>query len=287
MISQYLKTNTMKNTTFVKSTAAALMGLSLLAALPVAAQTSASVGATVNADVGVRTGKNASTSATRITNAKDRADQEIDRRITALNSLITAVQAMKRVSADTKASLNTTIQAQISDLTTLKATIDAETVLTSLTTDIKSITQSYRIFALILPQGRILAAADRAETISGDLTAVSAKLQTRITAAQTAGKDVTALQTSLADLNTKSADANTQAQAAITETASLKPDNGDATVAQSNKTTLLDARAKIKTAGQDLKTADADAKSIIKGLKAIDPSVKATVTASSSASVSQ
>ena len=71
----------------------------------------------------------------------------------------------------------------------------------SLKVDIQSITGSYRIFALIIPQGAIDDAADRVMTIVSDMTAIGTKLQTRISAL---GSSASASITSaLADYNAK------------------------------------------------------------------------------------
>lgn len=209
------------------------------------------------------------------------ADKEIQRRIDALNKLASRIAQMKKVTDAQKANLTTLVQNQITAMTTLKAKIDADTATSTLQTDVKSITDSYRIYMLILPQIQILAAADRAETIVDAMNAMVPKIQAAITTAQNAGKDVSGLQASLADFNAKVADANTQAQAAITAVASLTPDNGDSTVAQSNKTALMNARADIKKANQDLQAARKDAGSIVKGYGAFKLKVEATSTETS------
>jgi hypothetical protein len=208
---------------------------------------------------------------TTISNLKARAGQEIKRRIDALNKLNTRVQAMKKVSAQGKASMAAQVQAQITLLTNLKIKIDADTDLTVLRTDIKTITDSYRIYALIIPQGEIYAAADRATSIADDLTTVSGKLQTRITAASALGKDVTALQTSLADLNAKVADARVQIKAALDKISNLTPDLGKDSQFQANKDALSKARTNIRVAKQDLDAANKDTRNIVKGLKDFEP----------------
>jgi len=162
------------------------------------------------------------------------------------------IQAMKKVSDADKTTLAGQIQTQVTTLTTLKAKIDADTDITVLRTDVKSIIASYRIFMLIIPRGHIVAAADRMSTLVDDMTALGTKIEKRITAAQTAGKDVTALNALLADFTAKLADAKTQSQAAITKVVSLNPDNGDTAVMQANTATLKAARADIKVGTQDL-----------------------------------
>jgi hypothetical protein len=199
--------------------------------------------------------------------AQDRAKQEITRRTDALTKLSARIGEMQKLSASEKASLSSGILTQINILTALEAKIAADTDAATLKTDVQSITKSYRIFALIIPQGAIAAASDRVESTVATSGDISTKLQARITSANSAGHDTSALSASLVDMNAKTANANTQAEAAVSETASLTPDNGDTTLMQSNTSALKDARAKLKTAEADLKAAKADAESIAKALK--------------------
>jgi hypothetical protein len=167
----------------------------------------------------------------------------------------------------------------------LEAKINADTDPAVLKTDIESITKSYRIYALVIPQGAVLASADRLLMLADSLTALNAKLQTRITAAQTAGKNVSALQTLSADMVAKIADARVQAQAAITLTSSLTPDNGDQAKFEANKKALQDARTKLHAGEKDLKDARKDAGDITKGIKSFH--LKASGTASTTATTTR
>lgn len=227
-----------------------------------------------------------------------RSADEISARIDALNKISSRVNAMVKLSADQKTAITTEIQNLVSDLTSLQTKIQLDASSTSvgsqgalsstspLRMDIQSIAKNYRIYALVIPQVEILAAADRAETIVASLNVFSAKLQTRIAAAQSAGKNVASLQTSLTDMNTKTSDAQVQATAAITATANLTPDNGDTTLAASNSAALKTGRADIKTANTDIRTAVADARSIVKGVEGFG-NVSASTTTSVSASTTQ
>lgn len=202
----------------------------------------------------------------RLEKGKDRGEKEIDRRVTILNDLSARVQAMVRLSADTKASIAASIQGQISALSNLKAKIAADTEIDALKADVKSITESYRIFSLVIPQGHIIVAADKLTFVATNANTIVGKLSARIDAAAAAGKDVAALKTKLAEMQTKISDATTQADAAVTAVAALSPDNGDKTKAQTNTQTLKDARAKIKEGLQDMVTVKADAHAIVKAL---------------------
>lgn len=195
-----------------------------------------------------------------------RASSEIDRRVADLQKLQSRISTMVRLSATAKAALNTTIANEIASLNALKVKINGETG-DALKEDAKSITGSYRVYMLAMPQARIIAAADRALTVSGMLTDLSAKLQIRINTRATEGKDVASLQASLADMNAKIADAKIQAQAAISLVSNLTPDLKDKTKITANDQAIASARLKLKITGDDLKSAQSTAKSISKSLK--------------------
>lgn len=218
-----------------------------------------------------------STNPALIEKMKDRGNKEIDRRVESLTKLLGRISEMKKISETDKAKFSADIQAEITKLANLKAKIDADTDTETLKADIKSIADSYRIYALIMPQIAIRAAADRINHIVDSFTTLSAKLQARITAAQTAGKDVSASVTALAEINTKVAEAKAQAALAISGISSLTPDNGDKAKAEANRAALVAARANIKTASTALKAARASAETIIKATKGLE--VRATTTA--------
>jgi hypothetical protein len=244
----------------MKTTLTLLLAASL--ALPAYAQT-VSTAVTSTTTVGTHQAN----AAARLQAIITRSDAAINARIAALNALSTRVSALKNVSATEKANISTEVQTNISGLTTLKAKIDADTDVTTAQTDAKQITGYFRIYALVIPQGWIASSADRVNTIVGMLTAIGTKLQTRITAAQTAGKDVTAANTALTDFNAKLTDATTQSVAANAGIAGLVPDQGDQTKLAANTAALKAARADIKTATQDLLAARADAKVIVQDTK--------------------
>ena len=249
------------------------------------AQTDTSVSGSASASV-TTGGTGIGTSATmeaRITTAKNHADQEIKRRIDMLNALNAKVQAMARVSASEKTDISSTISTQVSALSSLQTKIDADTDITTLRTDIHSIAQSYRIFLLVIPRGRIDVAADKIDTAAAKLTDLAGKLDTRISEASGAADS---LHAQLNDMNKMIADAQTQANAAVTAVASLQPDNGDKTVESANTAAIKDARTKIKAALADLKTARQDAGTIVKALMQMGDAPNASVHAAAEASSS-
>jgi len=241
----------------------------------------AGVNASVTAQTpvgGVRVTASTTLSASVMATAKSRADKEIDRRIAALNELVARINAMTRVTAEFKTQATTNLQNQITALTALKAKIAAETDGETLKTDIKSITTSYRVFALVMPQARIAAAADRAINLATMEAAAGAKLQVRINAAAATGADVTALNTALNDLGTQVNNANTSAQAAVSVSLNLQPDNGDKNVQSSNAKALQEARTSIQAAHKSLVQGRKDIETIIQGLKKINAAATASTT---------
>jgi len=265
----------------LKTIAAAL--LALFIATPVSAL-SVTLGGSADASASASTSAgNVNITAAiqaRISKGKDRADQEIQRRIDSLNDLNTRIQAMVRLTGQQKSTMASEIGTQISTLNDLKVKIDADTDIDTLKADIKSITDAYRIFMLIIPQGRITVAADRITDVASDLNAFSTKLSARISAAESAGKDVTSIKTTLNDMNAKITDANTQSSAAVGLIGNLTPDNGDQTKAAANNAALKSAHADIKTSVQDLVTAKQDAHTIVKALVALKIDVQASASAS-------
>ena len=198
-----------------------------------------------------------------------RSDTAINVRIASLNKMSARIAEMKNVPAAEQANISSEVQTQTTNLTNLKAKIDADTDVTTARADEKTIATDYRIYALVIPQASIIASSDRVSTIAGMINAIQAKIQTRITADQTAGKDVTAMQTAYADITSKVSDATSQAQTAQNVVAALAPDQGNATVAASNKAALVSARADIKSASTNIKAAREDIKTILADLKTL------------------
>ncbi len=224
--------------------------------------------------------------AERMTNLHTRADQEITRRINALNQLMARIQAMQKLSSADKAALTGQLQELITPFTALQAKIKVDTDVATLAADVKSITGSYRIFALIIPKGHLLAAADRMNMVSDTMTTVIAKVQTRIDELKRAGTDITAWQSLLTDATAQVADAKAQAQAAITYVSGLVPDQNDQAVFKANKDALMKARADIKVGTKDLHAARKDIGTVIDKIKKLKPSMTPQPSTSSSASPS-
>ncbi|MEI7720112.1 MAG: hypothetical protein WCI89_02805 [bacterium] len=208
----------------------------------------------------------ASKAAAKMTAAKARADQEIDRRVATLNEVTDRVGVMQEVQADFKQNLAGAVSGQVAAFAALKAKIDAETDPTLLKSEVQSINESYRVYALLVPQARIATAADRVVTLTRMMTILGSKLQARIAAAQTAGTDISALSKTLGDLSQKLSDANAQAQSAVSVSVSLVPDEGDKVKMAANAAALKTAHTAVGVAQKDLKDSRKDIATILKGL---------------------
>lgn len=213
---------------------------------------------------------------------KTRAGEEIDRRIKSLTELRAKIVSMGRVSSEVKSSLSAAIAVEIKSLNELKAKISADTDAEALKADVKSVTASHRIFALVIPQGRIIAAADKINATAEMMAALGVKFEARINAAKTEDKDVAALEKSLADFKAKIAEAKVKAAAAIQTAAALKPDNGESAVFQANKKALAEANVSLKDGNKALKEARKAADTILKAFKSM--SVKGSMKAESKTS---
>lgn len=194
-----------------------------------------------------------------------RATKELDKRINDLQELSTRLGEMKRLSASSKATLQATITAEISSLNTLKTKISTETG-AALKEDAASITGSYRVYMVVMPQIRIMAASERELAVADMLTTLSGKLDAKVAVEKAAGKDVASLETNLTDMKAKIASAKADAQAAATLVAGLTPDQKDQAKFEANQKAFADARAKIKSAHASIKSAYASAKIVIKAV---------------------
>lgn len=248
----------MNTTTFSRLLAALVLSLFLVPAFALAANATSS-GASSEA-------LNAAT-ATRMANLKSRADQELDRRTKNIEAVAAKAADIKNLPQSGVAAIQTTLQNNLTALSALKAKIDSDVDLATLRSDVQQITGSYHIYALVVPQLRIIVAADHVVTVAGKLHALSLLLAERVSAAEAAGADMTAAKTSLTDLDARITAAATGAQDAVTAIGSLQPDATSTTPFGNNLATLQNARAKVVEAQKDIAAARADAGAIVAAVK--------------------
>jgi hypothetical protein len=191
-------------------------------------------------------------------------DCEINRRFTTLTDLSGKISASKTITSSDAAALQAEISSTTAGLTTLKATIDAETGIPALRADIVKIATDYRVYLLVVPQVNLVNAADTVVASQTRFATVNTNLMARIAAATKAGKDTTAAQ---ADLNAMNASVTAAVGLASPLPATLLP----LTPAQYNGGTagpvLSSARTALGQARDDLKSAVASAKACRDALK--------------------
>jgi len=91
---------------------------------------------------------------------KDKATNEIDRRVVSMNKMIEKINSIKRITEIQKNTLVSQVNAEIAKLTALKTKIQNDLEQAALNEDKKSIVNSYRIYALFMPKMTIIAHAD-------------------------------------------------------------------------------------------------------------------------------
>ncbi|MDB5184097.1 MAG: hypothetical protein JWO07_778, partial [Candidatus Saccharibacteria bacterium] len=131
-------------------------------------------------------------------------------------------------------------------------------------TDAASILTEYRVYALVTPKIHLIKMADDIQATDTQLTTIAGKLQTRIDAAKTAGKDVTNLQKQLTDLQAQIAAAQNIAGNVEVKIIALQPTNYN-----TDHKILSGYEAQLKNARSDNQAAYNDAKNIVNTLKTL------------------
>ena len=199
-----------------------------------------------------------------LTNIQSRGDSEIGTRNTTLSGLLNLISSSTKLSAADKTYLTAEVNTTIAGLAAISSTLKQETTATNAQTDVKNIFSEFRVYAFLVPKIHIISVADGQQLTEAKIAIIATKLQTRITAAKTAGKDVTALQAKLDDLNAKVTAA--QAISVAVEQAVLPLEPSDY---NSDHTLLKGYHTQLKTAHTDNTAALADAQFIASGLKTI------------------
>jgi hypothetical protein len=204
------------------------------------------------------------TSAThqQIDTIQSRSDAEIARRLSKLNQLSAVISGDTRLSASDKNMLTSQVAGEISDLTSLRSKIAADTDLGTTRIDAQSIYTEYRVYALIVPKMWLVRTANDQSVVEAKLNTLIGKLQTRINSAAAKGKDIAALQSALNDMSTQVKAAQAISSAVAPKVLPLQP-----TDFNNDHTILSGYLAQLKTAHAANKAAANDAKTIVQDLK--------------------
>ena len=236
---------------------------------------------------GLVSAQTAATTTTGIQKTIQASDTAIAKRIASLNTFVDRVSSTQKLSDAEKSSLVASLQNEVNELTNLKTKIDGDTTTAEIKTDAESITKSYRIYMLVLPQASVAAASDRVLSIVDLMTGLQTKIQSRISQLPSTD-NTTAIQTAMQDVAAKLADASIQANAAVSGISALVPDQGNTTTASLNTAALKAARSKIKTATADLTSARKDFAMVAAEIKALEkPAATSTSNTSNATGTAQ
>ena len=247
----------MKQTTIKRAAmaAGAVVGAVSLAIIPASAlktATTAAAGSTSTADQA------------KIQLIINRGNSEISRRLSTLTMLTGKINSATKLSASDQAALSSEVATEINGLTSLKTKLDADTTLSDAKTDAQSVINDYRVYALIVPKVNLIKTAADQQVAESKLSALATKLQSRISAAQVAGKNVTSLQSGLAAMNSKVSAAQTISSSIESSVIGLQPSDYN-----SNHSVLSGDRNQLKTAQNDIQAAVQASSTIITGLKSL------------------
>jgi hypothetical protein len=203
----------------------------------------------------------ATTNKARVQNIISKGDEEISRRLATLITLTSKVNSASKLTASDKTTLSNEVASTISGLTALKTKLDSETTLPAASSDAQSIYTEYRVYALVAPKVELIKVADDQQAVQSKLSSLAASLQSRISAEQTAGKNVATLQSELSDMTSKTAAASAISSNIESSVVNLEP-----TDYNSNHALLSGDNTQLKTAASDDLAAYSDAKSIVSAL---------------------
>ncbi len=233
-----------------------------------AAQATTPLTPEVNSTVGVRPCAVAWTAArdNGAASLRKLGDCEIDRRLDTITKLQSRVADSSVLTSADRAALQSRFTADTSGLTALRATIDGETDVNALRADLRTIVTGYRIYLLVVPMTADVIAADTELAAVARLGTLDTKLQARIDAAKSAGKDVTQAQSELDAMQAKVAAVTPLVQGIPAAVLPLTPAQyNDGTA----KPVLTSSRAGLRSGHGLLVGARSDAAACIAALKAL------------------
>lgn len=199
-----------------------------------------------------------------LADAKTKAHNAIARRTTAIDAVDARLQTIKAVTPDHRTTLTNDLTAVKSGLTDLDGKIQAATTLAEVRNLAPHIVSDYYVFAFQLPRVRLVVAADEIVAVAVRATDIADRLQRRVDAAKTAGKDTGDAQAALDDMRAKVKAASDAAFKGGDNALSQK-----VTGFPGNHQALVDDRAQLVTARSDLAAARADAAKVLTILRAL------------------
>jgi len=236
--------------------AATCTTLALAAAAPAGAGTPAPASSTSPANPSTSSASSVANGAARLATIQALAKLAIANRVTSLNATIPVVTANPVITAADRATLLTTLNADLSGLSPLGAKIAADTTAAQAQTDYETIFTGYRVYALALPQVRYAAAVDDLSAgVVPKLTNAQSTLAGLLAGAD-AGKNTAAVQSAMTDLSKQIAAITSTTTGLSATVLAYTPAqyNADHAILSQPRATLTQARADARTAAADIAT---------------------------------
>ena len=188
--------------------------------------------------------------------AQQKVEAALAARQHTLADLTTSVTDNRYLKGDsTQQTLLSLLAAETQGINGLAAKVPADTTLAQLRQDAYTMVHQYRVYLVMAPQVHLSEAAAAQTAVEAKLTALEAKIQQAIAAAQNRGRNVTAAQLAYNDLVTQVQSAGTATPAAdIPAVLEVTPSGypGDAGPLSTARTQLHAARSDLQKARSDL-----------------------------------
>ena len=182
-------------------------------------------------------------------------DCMINERLTFLGNLSTQMAKHTSLASGDLAALSGIDSADTIGLTSLETTLDHESSLASVQSDLVAIVKDYRVYLLFARQVTLVEGADAVSATQGHFTTLNTKLLARIDAAAAKGKNTSAASAQLADMNSAVSRAMTDVSGLSSALLALTPSEYNAGSAKSAlshaRTAVLRARAQLLDARGD------------------------------------
>lgn len=203
-------------------------------------------------------------------------DALIDHRLATVNQFVTSLTINKTLTADQITTLKTLATTTTNGLTALRAKIDADTVVETAKADVKSIFDTYHVYAVLMPKLHLTTSESELQAMIDKLNSLTSRIQKTIDAKKAAGVDTTALSTALTDFSTQLIDAAASVATAKLEIAKMNQMHADISKApmMAARDALTKARASLVAARGDLTTI----RDSLKSATSITPPASATTT---------
>lgn len=182
-------------------------------------------------------------------------DCMITQRLTYLSKASSGLSSDKTLTAADSAALTTILSNDTNGLTSLEATLNAQTTLAGVQSDLSAIVRNYHVFRLAARQVALVRSADAVSAAVSNYATVNSRLEARIQAAAARGRKTSAASAELAIMNRTVSAAASDVSGLSARVLALTPAEFDAHTAapvlRHAETAVLQARAQLLDARAD------------------------------------